>query len=64
MGAAEDMGGGCIVVGYLLLNAEELEPLVGPGTGGIALLEGGIRPGPGVWPGGAPGGGAWGCGGW
>ena len=63
MAAAEDMGGGCIVVGYLRLNVE-LEPLVGPGTGGIALLEGGIRPGPWVWPGGALGGGAWGCGGW
>ena len=47
MADADDIGGGYIGVGYLLLNAEELGPLVGPGTGGIALLEGGIRPGPG-----------------
>ena len=47
MADADDIGGGCIGVGYLLLNAEELGPLVETGAGGIALLEGGIRPGPG-----------------
>ena len=50
MAGADDKGGGCIAVGYLLLNVEEFGPFAGPGTGGIgiALLEGGMGPRPGV----------------
>ena len=52
MAGADDKGGGCIVVGYLLLNVEEFGPFAGPGPGtggiGIALLVGGMGPRPGV----------------